>query len=322
MQVNSISKRFRVLTLNLWQPYGSWADRRCVLSQGIQEAKPDLVAFAESVKTSDYDQAADLLGPGFTIAHSKTRDPNEMGISIASRWSLGQIYELDLSVTARTAGFPCTTLAAEINAPDSISPLLFVHHFPSWQLNLEYERELQAVAAARFVEERVSQNLRQVVMAGDLDEDPEGAGIRFFTGRQSLHGLSVCYRDAWESTHPGDPGHTFTPPCEIGTRREGQDCTRRTMKRSSRILEMYGWPIIIITLVVSQLAYSQEASANQVRRSSGLDGIISEFHAAYAAFNRGDFDAAVAPLDPKIEWSEPVEFPGGGTYQGREAVKR
>ena len=22
---------------------------------------------------------------------------------------------------------------------------------------------------------------------------------------------SVCYRDAWESTHPGDPGHTFTP---------------------------------------------------------------------------------------------------------------
>jgi len=23
--------------------------------------------------------------------------------------------------------------------------------------------------------------------------------------------MSVCYRDAWESTHPQDPGHTFTP---------------------------------------------------------------------------------------------------------------
>jgi endonuclease/exonuclease/phosphatase family metal-dependent hydrolase len=21
----------------------------------------------------------------------------------------------------------------------------------------------------------------------------------------------VCYRDAWESAHPGEPGHTFTP---------------------------------------------------------------------------------------------------------------
>lgn len=52
-----------------------------------------------------------------------------------------------------------------------------------------------------------------------------------------------------------------------------------------------------------------------------MDGIISELRAAYAAFNRGDFDAAVAALDPKIEWSEPLEFPGGGTYYGREAVK-
>ena len=42
---------------------------------------------------------------------------------------------------------------------------------------------------------------------------------------------------------------------------------------------------------------------------------------AYSAFNRGDMDAAVAGLDPHIEWSEPPEFPGGGAYHGREAVK-
>lgn len=23
--------------------------------------------------------------------------------------------------------------------------------------------------------------------------------------------MSVCYRDAWEAAHPGEPGHTFTP---------------------------------------------------------------------------------------------------------------
>jgi hypothetical protein len=49
---------------------------------------------------------------------------------------------------------------------------------------------------------------------------------------------------------------------------------------------------------------------------------ISDLRAAYAAFNRGDIEAAVQSLDPQIDWSEPAEFPGGGTYRGREAVKR
>lgn len=48
-------------------------------------------------------------------------------------------------------------------------------------------------------------------MAGDLDADPASASVRFWTGRQSLDGTSVCYRDAWESSHPDDPGHTLTP---------------------------------------------------------------------------------------------------------------
>jgi uncharacterized protein len=49
---------------------------------------------------------------------------------------------------------------------------------------------------------------------------------------------------------------------------------------------------------------------------------IATLREAYAAFNRGDMDAAVAGLDPQIEWTEPVEFPGGGAYHGRDGVKR
>jgi uncharacterized protein len=49
---------------------------------------------------------------------------------------------------------------------------------------------------------------------------------------------------------------------------------------------------------------------------------ILALRGAYAAFNRGDIDAAVEPLDAHIEWTEPVEFPGGGTYHGREGAKR
>lgn len=48
-------------------------------------------------------------------------------------------------------------------------------------------------------------------MVGDLDADPEAASVRFWCGRQSLHGTSVCYRDAWASKHRRDPGYTLTP---------------------------------------------------------------------------------------------------------------
>ena len=179
--VNS-DRHLRVLTLNLWQRYGQWAARRKVLMDGLRKMKPDILGFAESIKTADYDQVADLLGPEFNLFHSKSRDPNGMGISIASRWGLRNVEELDLNLTLRTAGFPCTTLVAELLAPEPIGPLLFVNHFPNWQLECERERELQAVATARIIEERVAKNNYQTVMVGDLDADPDAASVRFRTG--------------------------------------------------------------------------------------------------------------------------------------------
>jgi endonuclease/exonuclease/phosphatase family metal-dependent hydrolase len=56
------------------------------------------------------------------------------------------------------------------------------------------------------------------VLVGDLDAAPEASSIRFLRGLQSLGGASVCYRDAWPSVHPDDPGHTFT---------QGEDPARR-----------------------------------------------------------------------------------------------
>jgi uncharacterized protein len=49
---------------------------------------------------------------------------------------------------------------------------------------------------------------------------------------------------------------------------------------------------------------------------------ITQLRSAYAAFNRGDIDAAVAALDSQVEWTEPADFPGGGTYHGVEGVKQ
>lgn len=41
---------------------------------------------------------------------------------------------------------------------------------------------------------------------------------------------------------------------------------------------------------------------------------------AYAAFNRNDISAFAQMFDPQVEWIEPVEFPGGGTYRGLDGV--
>jgi endonuclease/exonuclease/phosphatase family metal-dependent hydrolase len=203
----------RVLTLNLWGRRGDWEARRAVIAEALRELRPDLVALQEAVVTDEYDQAADLLGPGFELAHQREREPGEDGVergqgtSVAGRWPLGEVREVDLQVSPRTAGFACTTLIAEVDAP--LGPLLFANHVPSWQLDFERERELQALAAARELERLAGD--RHVVLAGDFTADPHSAGVRFLTGRQSLEGTSVCYRDAWESVHGEKPGETFTP---------------------------------------------------------------------------------------------------------------
>jgi endonuclease/exonuclease/phosphatase family metal-dependent hydrolase len=208
----------RVATLNAWGRRGDWPSRRHVLASGFETLAPDLVALQEVIRTGGADQVRDLLGPGLHVAHHSDREQDAgadvedgQGISIASRWPVTGVREVDLNVTPRTAGFACSALVAAIEAPPPFGPLLFVNHLPSWQLDFEHERELQAVALARVLEELVADRPLHVIVAGDFDADPSAASVRFWTGRQSLGGTSVCYRDAWESAHADDPGHTFTP---------------------------------------------------------------------------------------------------------------
>ena len=80
--------------------------------------------------------------------------------------------------------------------------------------------------------------------------------------------------------------------------------------------------IALACLLSAQLAYSQDHSALAATGTREHSQTVTQIRSAYAAFNRGDFDAAVAVLSPDIEWTEPPEFPGGGTYHGREAVKK
>jgi endonuclease/exonuclease/phosphatase family metal-dependent hydrolase len=206
------SGQLRVATLNLWGRQGDWQARRKVMVDGFRDLELDLVAFQEVITTADSDQAADILGPDYQIVHQSVgliEDSHH--IAIGSRWPVGEVHEVDLNLTPRTADFQCATLIAEIEAPEPVGRLLFVNHLPNYELNFEYEREIQTVAVARVIEELVVRQPMHVVLAGDLDADPAAASIRFLSGRQSLDGMSVCYRNAWESAHPGKPAETFIP---------------------------------------------------------------------------------------------------------------
>jgi hypothetical protein len=172
----------RVVTQNLWGRRGAWDERRAVLVGELRRLEPDLVALPESIKTDEYDQVVDVLGPGYHIAHQAAREPGDdpdvepgQGHSLASRWPLGEVRELDLHLTPRTAGFACGTLVAEVLAPEPIGTVLFGFHNPSWELHLAHERELQAVEAARFVEELDGGRNLHVILAADLDADPESS---------------------------------------------------------------------------------------------------------------------------------------------------
>jgi len=201
----------RIVTLNIWGPGASWDARRPVLVEGFRDLRPDLVALQETVVCEGRDQARELFGDEFTIVHQENRQKRDgMGVSIASRWPVRRMRELDLHLTERVGEFPATTLVAEVDAPAEIGRVLFVNHFPSYQPAFERERELQTVAAARLIDELAGSDGAHVVLAGDLDADPDSASIRFWSGRQSLDGLSVCFADGWRILHDDADGETFT----------------------------------------------------------------------------------------------------------------
>jgi endonuclease/exonuclease/phosphatase family metal-dependent hydrolase len=204
--------------MNIFGRRADWTARRRLLREAVRRLDPDLLALQEAVVTDDHDQVADVVGGEMHLLHQRAREPGGpgdvepgQGISIASRWPIASAEEIALDVTPRTAGFASGTIVASIEVPGPIGPLLFVNHLPDWQLAHERERELQAVRVAARIEALVAERSRHVVLVGDQDADPSAASIRFWTGRRSLEGTSVCYRDAWESARPREAGETFSP---------------------------------------------------------------------------------------------------------------
>jgi len=81
-------------------------------------------------------------------------------------------------------------------------------------------------------------------------------------------------------------------------------------------------PLTLVVVVIFSLSACQPREENRMANPPDVNQAIAALRDAYAAFNRGDMNAAVASLDADIEWIEPKEFPGGGAYRGRESAKQ
>jgi hypothetical protein len=192
----------RVATLNLWCRHGSWPDRRRVLIDGFRELRPDLVAFQESIRTSEYDQVADLLGPAYTVFHQAGRTPHDgAGASIASRWPLRHAHELDLTVDRqRRCGRSRGTgpgRAGSLRQPQAVLAV---------RLGVRARTAGRGDRAAGGGTGRAQPATRR---AGRRPRRRARRGQRPVLVRAAVSGqherlLPGC-------THPGEPGHTLTP---------------------------------------------------------------------------------------------------------------
>jgi endonuclease/exonuclease/phosphatase family metal-dependent hydrolase len=182
------------------------------LRAGLRRLRPDVLALQETVVDDAYDQAVDLLGDGYHVAHQKVGlvgDGRHHGASVASLWPIRRVHEVNLHLTARTGDYSCGTVIAEVLAPEPLGRLLVVSHGPSWPWWSELERERQAVAVVQRIEELVVDAPTHVIVGGDFNAEPDASSIRFWTGRTSLGGASTAYRDCWESVRGNEPGLTF-----------------------------------------------------------------------------------------------------------------
>lgn len=207
----------RFLTLNIWGMRDDWEERESRFRDRARQLAPDIVTLQETVHTSDNDQARRLLGDEFHFAEQQEREsgrygaPTGQGITTASRWPFGKVFEIDLNLTERTGDFACSCLVTEVLAPPPFGRIWVANHFPDYQLDHERERRLQTALVARMLEEVVRESAGHVIIAGDMDADPDADSIRFLTGRHVIDDLSVCYRDAWEAVQPEQRLQTYIP---------------------------------------------------------------------------------------------------------------
>jgi endonuclease/exonuclease/phosphatase family metal-dependent hydrolase len=204
--------RVRIATLNVWNTEGD-PRRPEVINRELRELDPDLIALQEVVQTPENKTLYRLLdGLGLQATHQADLQhavppfsERYGGSALATRWEHRAVEALDLRI-AGAGDVPWATLAAVVTLP-GLGEMLFIAATAAWRPSAEAARERQAIAIADL-DARHRRELPTII-AGDFNAGLDAASIRYLTGRQSLEGRSVLYRDAWAVAGQG-PGYTWS----------------------------------------------------------------------------------------------------------------
>jgi endonuclease/exonuclease/phosphatase family metal-dependent hydrolase len=200
-----------ILTLNIWNQDGPWAERARLIREWIDRLDPDVIGLQEVLVGEGRHQAEELLeGRGYAIDFESAipfwEDPSlEFGNAVASRWPIAEREGIELP--GGDTGERRVALSVTIDAP--VGPLSFTVTHLHWRPYHGFVREQQVVALCDLALRRRPRGGFPPILAGDFNAEPDSTEIRYVTGLQSLGGRSVYLRDAFAERGEGN-GHTWS----------------------------------------------------------------------------------------------------------------
>jgi endonuclease/exonuclease/phosphatase family metal-dependent hydrolase len=184
-----------ILTLNVWNREGPWAQRLPLIKSWIHRLEPDLIGLQEVVDPNhtqellrECDFHSEWMGHDFRHSQRRTMADSPSARALVARgWQ----------VHARSGAARHGELALRNH---------FIH-FCDHILSHDAPRLQTRATNAGTQRVRVWSRKGRVsrILVGDFNTDPESAEIRYLKGLQSLQGKSAYWCDAWD--HGDDANH-------------------------------------------------------------------------------------------------------------------
>ncbi|MDB4956345.1 MAG: putative secreted protein [Myxococcales bacterium] len=200
---------WRVVTFNIWNRQGPWAERLPLIRQGLLALDADVIGLQEVLGFAGMPSQADEIaaGTGWNVHHVPAWDIGgglTFGNAILSPHALIDTASLPLpsppGLDTRTVAF------ARVAAPHGPLPV-FVTHL-TFQLHLGHARCEQVRALSDHVARLAPIDGPPPVLLGDFNADPDSDEMRFLRGLTPLGGQCVYFADCWSTTQNGI-GYTY-----------------------------------------------------------------------------------------------------------------
>jgi endonuclease/exonuclease/phosphatase family metal-dependent hydrolase len=204
------SDTWRVVTLNIWNRQGPWAQRLPLIQRQLAALEPDVVGLQEVLgfpgMPSQADEIAAAFGwnvhhvPAWHIGGGLT-----FGNAILSKHPLLDTQSFSLpappDLDTRTVAF------ARVDLPHGPAPVFCTHL--TFQQHLGHWRCQQVRALTDQVARLAPKDGPPPVLLGDFNADPDSDEMRFLRGLTPLGGECVYFADAWLATGHLEPGYTY-----------------------------------------------------------------------------------------------------------------